>query len=273
MTAEPGPTSPAAAEHPERILLSDALTEALAGLAARPSILVALDFDGTLAPLQDDPAASRALPEAASAIRALASLPGVHVALVSGRGLENLREVGEADPRVLLVGSHGAEWDLGHGRQQAESDAAALAELADEVRAALADVPDARLDVKPHGVTVHSRGLGAEQAQRIAVALAPLRARPHVTARDGHDIVELALSAATKADGLTLLRAHTGAEAVLFAGDDVTDEDALAALGPEDVGIRVGEGASRARFRVADAAVMARVLTVLLEERFEQRHG
>ncbi len=58
-----------------------------------------------------------------------------------------------------------------------------------------------------------------------------------------------------------------GATAVLFAGDDVTDEDALAALEPQDLGIRVGAGETAARQRVPDAAALAAALTRLAELR------
>ena len=51
-----------------------------------------------------------------------------------------------------------------------------------------------------------------------------------------------------------------GPDAVLFAGDDVTDEDGFAALEPRDVGIKVGAAVTRAAYRVADPAAIARVL-------------
>jgi trehalose 6-phosphate phosphatase len=79
----------------------------------------------------------------------------------------------------------------------------------------------------------------------------------------GHGILECSVLQATKADGIRELRRMTGAQATLFAGDDVTDEDALAVLSGRDVGIRVGSGSSVADFRVADASEMARTLQSL----------
>ena len=73
----------------------EALHEALARVAASDRLLVALDFDGTLAPLEDEPMKARALPAAAAAVDALAALPDTPVAFVSGRSLHDLREIAE----------------------------------------------------------------------------------------------------------------------------------------------------------------------------------
>ena len=62
--------------------LDPALAAAVDRLAAAPALLIALDFDGTLAPEVDDPAAARALPAAHAALLALHALPGTTVALV-----------------------------------------------------------------------------------------------------------------------------------------------------------------------------------------------
>ena len=83
------------------------LDDALAELARVPTLLVALDFDGVLAPIVQDPASSRPLPGSAAAVRALAELPGTTVAMLSGRALHDLREVSGFGPPVRLVGSHG----------------------------------------------------------------------------------------------------------------------------------------------------------------------
>ena len=66
---------------------------------------------------------------------------------------------------------------------------------------------------------------------------------------------------------LDALREQVRADAVLFAGDDVTDETAFARLRDGDVGVKVGDGETAARFRVADPAAMADVLRRLVELR------
>jgi trehalose 6-phosphate phosphatase len=92
--------------------LSDEVREQLARVAGVKTLLVALDFDGTLSPHVVDPMTARMLPEAQAAIEALVHLPHTLVALVSGRSLVDLRVIAEHtdDSLVLLAGSHGAEY-------------------------------------------------------------------------------------------------------------------------------------------------------------------
>jgi trehalose 6-phosphate phosphatase len=58
---------------------------------------------------------------------------------------------------------------------------------------------------------------------------------------------------------------------VLFAGDDVTDEDALRSLGPQDLGVRVGGGETTASLRVDDIAAFVAVLEDVA--RLRRAHG
>jgi trehalose 6-phosphate phosphatase len=66
---------------------------------------------------------------------------------------------------------------------------------------------------------------------------------------------------------VTRLRGELGAAAVVYLGDDLTDEDVFRRLGPADVGIKVGEGETAAGHRVADtdgALAALRLLADLL---------
>src|SRR2546422_4127615 len=69
------------------------LLEAVRRVAATEHLLVAMDFDGTMAPLVDHAADSRALPRSAAAFAGLAELPRTTTALISGRALASLRAV------------------------------------------------------------------------------------------------------------------------------------------------------------------------------------
>ncbi len=247
----------------------DGLALALADLAATARrgmpVLVALDFDGVLAPLVDVPSQSRATPDGVAALRRLGALDHVHLALVSGRGLADLASVAQVPDGTRLVGSHGAEtgsWDGGlrrGGQVLDESQADLLADLSGRLRA-LVDGTGARVEVKPTTAVLHTRGVDPATTARLTQAALELGDRPGVDAMRGRDIVELSVLHVTKGDALRELRAQAHATRVLFAGDDVTDERAMAELEPGDVGIRVGDGESVAPYRVADPEAMAAVL-------------
>jgi trehalose 6-phosphate phosphatase len=85
--------------------------------------------------------------------------------------------------------------------------------------------------------------------------------------REGKDVLEISVRTATKGDSIEHLRAYTNSTAVFFAGDDVTDEDGFEALEADDLGLKAGEGATLANFRVKGPEDVARVLTLLADLR------
>ena len=143
--------------------IPDELAGALGRIAGVERLLVGLDFDGTLAPFNVDLHASRATPRSMAAVRALAGMPGVRVALVSGRALESLEEVSRAPAGVVLVGSHGLERRMGDGRLLTPPLGPHLLQALDEVgarvRAVAARVPGSLVEVKPTSVSLHTRGV------------------------------------------------------------------------------------------------------------------
>jgi len=85
------------------------LQKTVGDFVAHHTVLIALDFDGTLAPLVDDPEDSRMMSASRDALEALTPLPGVVVALVSGRAIDSLLRVADPLKEWFLVGSHGIE--------------------------------------------------------------------------------------------------------------------------------------------------------------------
>lgn len=243
------------------------LTEALARIARTDTLLVALDFDGTLAPLVDDPADARALPRARDAVLALLELPHTKVALISGRAMDSLMQVSQLPDAVLLSGSHGVELRL---------DAEASIDLnADELRrrdqlkAALADVAARHdrvwIEEKPAGFALHTRLASAASADAaVQEAADAVSGVDGITSRPGSNVLEFSVRQTTKGDAVQRLREYSGASAVFFSGDDVTDEDAFSALGPDDLGVKCGDGATAARFSVPGTAEIAEVLHQLV---------
>lgn len=247
------------------------LRDALEALARTERLLVALDFDGVLAPIVEHAADARPLPDSAAAVRVLAGLPGTTTAYISGRALASLRLVGSPDERTLLIGSHGGEVFTGPDSAPLALDAgqaAALAAATAVVERVVAGNPGTVLEAKPAGVVLHTRTAADDvAAAATAQARALLEQIPGVHLSDGKRVLETSVISADKGQGIELLRAFTGAGAVLFAGDDVTDENAFRVLGGQDVGIKVGPGATAARYRVDSPQAFAGVLALLAELR------
>ncbi|MFE5410571.1 trehalose-phosphatase [Microbacterium sp. NPDC056569] len=252
---------------------------AIARLAASDRLLVALDFDGTLSPLEDEPMDARMLPAARDAVNAVVAAPDTVVAFVSGRSLVDLRVIAEHDDasRVLLAGSHGAEfWVPGEGlasHGEDEADVALRDALRGRAEDATAHLDGVWIEPKTFGFGVHTRRATAEAAAEANGLVDEIVAAgaPHWRRRTGHNIVEFAFRHEGKDSAIAELRERVGATAVLFAGDDVTDEDALASLGDGDVGVRVGTGQTSATVRAPDIAALAGLLQHLAAARSRSR--
>jgi trehalose-phosphatase len=104
-----------------------------------------------------------------------------------------------------------------------------------------------------------------------AVGVSPLTSQPpttgngSLTLKPGKEVLELAVTDADKGTALLRLRDDLGAVATVYLGDDRTDEDAFRALSPGDLTVKVGEGETAARYRVADPAAVVRLLETLAD--------
>lgn len=248
--------------------LSPELLSALATAAATEALLIALDFDGTMSPLVDRAEDARALPASAAALRELAQLPRTTTALISGRALDSLRLVASPEPETLLIGSHGAETWTGPDGAPLEltaSQTELLRRATDAVQQVVDAHPGTLLELKPAGVVLHTRTADTDTAESAAsTARRTLSTMEGVHLSEGKNILELSVVQADKGKGLQSLRELTGATAVVFAGDDVTDEHALKTLTAPDVGIKVGDGQTAAHYRIASPEQLVLVLEELV---------
>lgn len=244
--------------------------------ASAPILLVGCDMDGTLAPIVPDPAQARPVLHAMEALRRLASMDHTHAAIISGRGLADLtRMVGQAG-RIRLLASHGAESDrpdLWGLEPAARADLGALRAAAQSQIGPGAEngtpAPGRTwIEDKPLGFTVHLRGATPEAKARLTATLDQAAGSvPGVKVRRGIEIVEVASVPTDKGDALRAVRARVGATAAIFIGDDLTDEDAFAALGTGDLAVKVGPGQTSAAARLADPEAVAQFLETLADER------
>jgi trehalose 6-phosphate phosphatase len=244
------------------------LRTAVTQLARVPQLLVACDYDGTLAPIVEDPSAAAPLPEAVAALRSLASLPQTTVAVVSGRALRDLAALSRLPSEVHLVGSHGSEFDVGFVQRLAPELVELRTRLQIELESLTRDHPGVRLEAKPASVAVHTRTASRAVADAIAdaVRIGPA-SWPDVHMTAGKEVIELSVLATHKGTAIEELRRQVSAGAALFVGDDVTDENAFSQLSGKDVGIKVGHGDTAAGFRVDDPLQAVRILGLLLDLR------
>jgi trehalose-phosphatase len=237
-------------------------------MARTSELLVASDYDGTLAEIVDNPADATALPDSMAAIRRLAALPHTHVAVISGRGLRDLMALTGAPPGVVLVGSHGTEFTTDFRDGMSGELVAAYEQLRDEVTLIARSGAGLSIEEKPAGIALHYR-LASDETARAAldrVARGPA-SRQGIFSRHGKKVIELSVVPASKGRALEKLRSDVEATAVLFLGDDVTDEDAFAGLAEQDVGVKVGDGETLARYRVDSPTEVAGVLEALADLR------
>jgi trehalose 6-phosphate phosphatase len=227
-------------------------------------LLVASDFDGTLAPIVAHPSDARPLPRAAEALLALAELPSTSVALVSGRALDTLRELSSMAPPVHLVGSHGAEFDTGFAHP---IDLELLERITAELTTIAANRPGVTVEPKPASVALHVRNASTADGSD---ALDAARTAAHgwdAELTEGKAVLEFAVISTDKGEAIDVIRDGDDATAVVFFGDDVTDEKAFRRMRDGDVGVKIGPGDTLAGYRVDSPEDVATALTYLLEQR------
>lgn len=248
-------------------LLSDA---DLSGLAATPDLLVAMDFDGTLAHFSDEPTGVHAVPGAMEALEGLAALPNTEAMVISGRNLDQLAHATMLPVHgpVRLVGSHGAEPADGGAADLSPEQRSWLGELRSQAESIATEHEGAWVEVKPLAVGLHTRLVPDKQlAEQLNKRLADFAATSELSQVTwGKDILEVAVDKTTKGSYIedfrrAYARQHGRELRVLFAGDDTTDESVLSTLcyspatpptttPAPDIGIRVGGGETSATHRL-----------------------
>ncbi|WP_031081421.1 trehalose-phosphatase [Streptomyces sp. NRRL WC-3549] len=216
--------------------------DGLAALLARPGrAVVALDFDGTLADIVPDPERSRAHPRAVPALSALA--PQVaSVAVITGRPADvAVRFGGFAGApgldHLVVLGHYGAErWDAATDTVHAPAPSPGVEGVRAELPAVLAraggDAEGAWTEDKGHAVAVHTRRAADPQAafESLRGPLADLAGRHGLIVEPGRLVLELRPPGMDKGVALTAYVREVGAESVLYAGDDLGDLAAYAAV-------------------------------------------
>jgi len=227
-----------------------------------------LDFDGTLAPIADDPAAVAVAESTRVTLARLEAALGGALAIISGRSIEDVDRL-IASHRIAVAGVHGLMRRDASGRMHETAfDGVALDSLTRDLQAATEGMPGLLLEKKPGSVALHYRKR-PELAQFCDEAVArAIAGRPNLTRLAGKMVIEVKAGARTKADAVDdfMGEAPFRGRVPLYAGDDVTDEDAfraVRAMGGHT--IRIGYGDTEAEYCADDTAEFLRWLARLSE--------
>jgi trehalose 6-phosphate phosphatase len=204
-------------------------------VAAPERALVALDYDGVLAPIVDDPDQAVPAPGAIETLRRLAGRVGT-LAVVTGRPAEVVVRLGGLDsvPRLCVEGQYGAEHWVA-GRLTTPDDPAEVVEAKPALPAALAEAgadPGVWVEDKRLALVVHTRRTRDPDGEldRLRPALERFAARYGLEPHPGKMVMELRPPGFDKGGVLRRLAEERAPAAVLFAGDDVGDLPGFAAV-------------------------------------------
>jgi trehalose 6-phosphate phosphatase len=208
----------------------------LAAVAADPAqALFATDYDGTLAPIVDDPATAVPAPGAVAALSRLAGQVGT-VAVITGRAAVDAVSLGSlADvPGLIVLGHYGAQrWQA--GVLSAPASPPGVQAVREALPGLLAQVgaPDGTaVEDKGTALAVHTRRT-ADPAAALALLREPLGRLAEsaaLTVEPGRMVLELRPPGTDKGSALRGLAQERGARSAVFCGDDLGDLTAFAAI-------------------------------------------
>lgn len=209
-------------------------------ISTRSSSLLALDYDGTLAPFHVDRLAAVPYPGVTPLIQAIQAAGSTRLVLVSGRPVSEVRQLIGLDSAPEIWGSHGRERAWPDGRIE-------LVEPTKEESAALKAVEvwieDHKLshlaERKAGSIAIHWRGLPAEETLVVSSAaqraMRPIADRAEMSLLEFDGGIELRPLRPNKGSAVrVLLNEMPAGTPFAYLGDDTTDEDAFAALRETD---------------------------------------
>ena len=239
------------------------LAEDSVGLVAQiaaSKVLLAFDFDGTLAPIVSDPDAAAMRPRTMKLLSAVCKQ--FPCAVISGRSRGDVSARLAGALVKYVVGNHGID----PGAEGLEGISGDMKAIRLQLETALGGCEGIDVENKRYSIAVHYRRSRRKRDALAAIRTAAAALRTPVRLVAGKLVVNvLPATAPHKGDALMALRAAEGADTALYVGDDVTDEDVFALDQPGRLlSVRVGRSASSsAAFFLGDQREMDLLLRML----------
>jgi trehalose 6-phosphate phosphatase len=233
---------------------------------ALSNVLVAFDYDGTLAPIAARPEDAHMRP---STRRLLASIAGAYpTVVISGRALADVTTMLRRVPLWYIYGNHGLE-PVRPGSVASPDTGAWVDQLAPRLPADLG----IRIEDKGHTLTLHFRGV-RDRARALAAIEQAVETLPDVSILRGKEAINvLPRGAGNKGVALAQAMATFACHQAIYVGDEDTDEAAFGVGGRRNLAIRVEPSAcSRARYHLGSQLDIDLLLRALLDARLGTSH-
>jgi trehalose-phosphatase len=211
------------------------------------TLFLFLDYDGTLTPIVSRPELAICPPEVRRYLEKLRDLPGVHLAIISGRSLDDLRgKVGVSG--IIYVGNHGLEIENPAGTHKkivSSTRTGELKKITQNLQDSLKEIPGILFEEKGPILSIHYRNVHKKFSERIhqvmekelrqwrgrwrmASGKMVLEIRPNVDFHKGKAVKEI-------------LKMLPSPELLpIYLGDDQTDEDAFRVLKDKGISVFIG---------------------------------
>ncbi len=222
-----------------------ALTDFMDRLSPATESALLLDYDGTLAPFQQERDRAYPYPHVESILSAIVQCRKTRVTVITGRSIRDLKTVFRSLNNLEIWGAHGMEHmrvDGTYAQTAIDPQVAAVLTQAETwlVEANLTSLSE----IKPGGIAIHWRGLPDAEIERVQTRVreewTPLAEQPGIRLFNFEAGLELRMAHPDKGDAVAAVLQDLNSQApIAFLGDDLTDEDAFRVLANRGLSVLV----------------------------------
>jgi trehalose 6-phosphate synthase/phosphatase len=253
--------------------IGGASSQIAGALSETGRVALFLDYDGTLREIETDPKRAEPTPEVHALLRRLSKQPNLSITIISGRTQNDL-ETWFGDYPFGLIAEHGASARRPNRKNWEQLDRNVnydwKPQLLTILRRFANATPGSFVEEKRCSIVWHYRKadpqFGAWKALQLAEELAALTANEQIKVHHGKKNVEVSAAQVNKGAGVAWILEESNEYALIVcAGDDQTDESMFKLSITHLLSLKVGNGVTRAQFRVANPAALRRFLNQAIE--------